>query len=69
MDGYHSDPNSKNTKPMSANMDSDNSEEITVNDFEFLKMIGKGAYGKVWLVKRKATGDLFAMKIVEYGDK
>jgi Protein kinase domain. len=32
-------------------------------------MIGKGAYGRVWLVRKKATGDLYAMKIVDYADR
>lgn len=32
-------------------------------------MIGKGAYGKVWLVRKKITKDLYAMKIIEWGDR
>lgn len=32
------------------------------SDFEPLKVLGQGAYGKVLLVKEKATGCLFAMK-------
>lgn len=27
-------------------------------------MISKGAFGRVWLVRRKATKDIYAMKIV-----
>ena len=36
-----------------------------IDTFEFLKFISKGAFGRVWLVRKKATGDLYAMKIIE----
>jgi len=36
-----------------------------IKNFEFIRFLGKGAYGIVWLVKRKATGDFYAMKIVD----
>ena len=29
-----------------------------------LKFIGKGAYGRVYLVRRKETEDLYALKVV-----
>lgn len=38
---------------------------ITITDFEYLRLINKGAFGRVWLVKRKFTNDLYAMKIVD----
>ena len=31
-------------------------------DFEFIKPIGKGGFGKVWRVVRIKDGQLFAMK-------
>ena len=37
-------------------------KRITINDFELLKIIGKGAFGQVRLVKRKDTGEILAMK-------
>lgn len=37
-------------------------KRITIADFELLKIIGKGAFGQVRLVKRKDTGELLAMK-------
>jgi len=42
---------------------------ITINDFEFIKLISKGAYGRVWLVRRKITGDHYAMKIINFADR
>ena len=37
-------------------------KRITIADFELLKIIGKGAFGQVRLVKRKDTGEVLAMK-------
>ena len=38
-------------------------------DFDFISMIGNGAFGRVWLVKRKNVDDFYAMKIVNVIDK
>ena len=35
-----------------------------LKDFEIRKMIGKGTFGKVFLVERKGTGELYAMKCI-----
>ncbi|KII67206.1 Serine/threonine-protein kinase 38-like protein [Thelohanellus kitauei] len=37
-------------------------------DFEPLKIIGKGAYGEVRLVQKKDSGRIYAMKILKKGD-
>jgi serine/threonine protein kinase len=37
---------------------------VTVTDFDYVKTLGAGAYGQVYLVKKKATGDFFAMKVI-----
>ena len=36
--------------------------EVTIDDFQILKVLGKGSYGKVQLVKHKKTGNIYAMK-------
>ena len=42
--------------------------EIGIDNFEFINLIGKGAFGRVYLVKRKQTGDQYAMKIINTMD-
>lgn len=37
--------------------------------YKFVKLISKGAYGVVWLVQRKLTGDYYAMKLTDYAEK
>ncbi len=39
--------------------------DIGINDFEFIKIISKGTFSTIWLVKKKVTGDYYAMKIIE----
>ncbi|EPZ32698.1 Serine/threonine-dual specificity kinase domain-containing protein [Rozella allomycis CSF55] len=39
-------------------------QKIAVDSFEVIKILGKGAFGVVKLVKEKDTGELFAMKII-----
>ncbi len=39
--------------------------DLSINDYQFIINIGKGGYGKVDLVKKKTTGDLFALKIID----
>lgn len=40
-------------------------ETMGLNDFEILKFLGKGAYGRVYLVRRITTKDLYALKHVK----
>ena len=46
-------------------MQKDEKVKVTPNDFEFLKVIGRGSFGKVMQVKKKDTGKIFAMKILK----
>ncbi|WFD19429.1 non-specific serine/threonine protein kinase [Malassezia caprae] len=40
----------------------------SIRDFELLKPISKGAYGSVFLARKRATGDLFAIKMLKKSD-
>ncbi|KAF8336558.1 uncharacterized protein EI90DRAFT_3119810 [Cantharellus anzutake] len=40
------------------------SKKITVNDFEMMRVLGKGCAGKVLLVKHKASSSLYALKAI-----
>ena len=37
---------------------------VGVQDFELLKLVGKGSFGKVMQVKFRQTGEVFAMKVL-----
>ncbi|MGH0116509.1 UNVERIFIED_CONTAM: hypothetical protein FKN15_009642 [Acipenser sinensis] len=41
---------------------------LGLDDFESLKIIGRGAFGEVWLVQKKDTGHIYAMKILRKAD-
>uniref|UniRef100_A0A1I7TLJ5 Non-specific serine/threonine protein kinase n=1 Tax=Caenorhabditis tropicalis TaxID=1561998 RepID=A0A1I7TLJ5_9PELO len=38
---------------------------VGLDDFEKLKVVGKGAFGKVYQVRDKCTGEILAMKVAE----
>lgn len=41
---------------------------VSIDDFEVLKPISRGAYGRVYLARKKATGDLYAIKVMRKSD-
>src|SRR5690606_25629801 len=41
---------------------------LSPTDFETLKVIGKGSYGKVYQVRKKDTGRIYAMKVLNKKD-
>lgn len=36
--------------------------QVNLDDFKILKVIGRGSFGKVMLVEKKDTGNIYAMK-------
>ena len=40
-------------------------EHLSYSDFEILKLLGRGSFGKVLLVKRKTNNNLYAMKVLK----
>lgn len=69
-------PNTSNTQQLStvaraADSDDEGPEtmvfttagkKVSTNDFDVLNVIGKGSFGKVLMVRKKDTGEVFAMK-------
>lgn len=47
------------TSPMNSNC----KDRTSIDDFEILKPISRGAFGRVFLARKRATGDLFAIKV------
>jgi len=41
---------------------------VSVEDFEVLKLISSGAHGRVFLAKKRATGDIYAIKAIKKRD-
>lgn len=38
-------------------------DRTSIEDFEIIKPISRGAFGRVFLAKKRVTGDLFAIKV------
>ncbi|ELP92770.1 hypothetical protein EIN_371920 [Entamoeba invadens IP1] len=53
------------TKSVTEQLVVEKEQPITMNDFDIVTLLGKGAFGKVLLVKYKRTGEMFALKMVE----
>ncbi|CAK7337072.1 unnamed protein product [Dovyalis caffra] len=43
-------------------------DRTSIEDFEIIKPISKGAFGRVFLARKRATGDLFAIKVLKKAD-
>lgn len=42
---------------------------VGLKNFDFLDMLGVGAYGAVWKVKKRKTNDIYAMKVIDTKQK
>jgi len=62
--GASSDPNHK----WKRNLPFLESSQVTIDSFRFVRFLGRGAYGVVWLVEHKLTKDPYAMKIIDAAD-
>ncbi|BFU24294.1 PH domain containing protein kinase, putative [Entamoeba histolytica HM-1:IMSS-B] len=56
--------NSKNKKETLIEKEEEE-KPISIEDFDIITLLGKGAFGKVLLVRYKRTGEKFALKMVE----
>ncbi|KAJ6671958.1 SERINE/THREONINE-PROTEIN KINASE [Salix viminalis] len=43
-------------------------DRTSIEDFEIIKPISRGAFGRVFLSRKRATGDLFAIKVLKKAD-
>ncbi len=62
------DPNPNNVNDYDSeggNEDTIQIQQVRLSDFEIIVTLGKGAFGKVDLVKKITTGDIYALKTVE----
>lgn len=41
---------------------------MTIEDFKVLKPISRGAFGRVYLARKRATGDVYAIKVMRKRD-
>ncbi|KAJ3681408.1 hypothetical protein LUZ60_015897 [Juncus effusus] len=63
-----SDNNSVGPSARAAHLNSKFKERTTIEDFEIIKPISRGAFGRVFLAKKRVTGDLFAIKVLKKAD-
>lgn len=51
---------------VSTPLHSSHKERTSIDDFEIIKPISRGAFGRVFLARKRTTGDLFAIKVKSY---
>jgi serum/glucocorticoid-regulated kinase 2 len=62
---HSSDGKEKDEGKTTALDDDMSGEEVRLDDFELLKVLGRGSFGKVMQVKKKSDGRVYAMKILK----
>lgn len=41
------------------------SESLTIDDFQLLKVVGRGSFGKVYMARKKDTNKIYAVKTLK----
>lgn len=59
----HISENASQSSTVSSPLNSSHKERTSIDDFEIIKPISRGAFGKVFLARKRTTGDLFAIKV------
>lgn len=59
----HLSDNASQSSMVSTPLHMSHKERTTIDDFEIIKPISRGAFGKVFLARKRTTGDLFAIKV------
>jgi len=57
-------PNSTSLSSSTSIGNSDSENKVSLEDFQLLAVIGRGSFGKVIQVKKKDTGKIYAMKVL-----
>ncbi|KAI4383069.1 hypothetical protein MLD38_008949 [Melastoma candidum] len=52
----------------SSPIDTSSKDRTSIEDFEIIKPVSRGAFGRVFLARKRATGDLFAIKVLKKAD-
>ena len=65
-----SDPNRPPPSPRLSSVSAPQARAVppSIKDFEIIKPISKGAFGSVYLSKKKSTGDYYAIKVLKKAD-
>ena len=43
----------------------EDASNVTIHDFELLKVIGKGGYSTVFMARKKDSGNMYAIKVMD----
>jgi hypothetical protein len=57
--------NNEKSSPKRSNIESDLPKQMSLSDFDLIKVIGRGSYAKVFLVDYKRTNKCYAMKVIK----
>ncbi|KAF4553614.1 Serine/threonine-protein kinase RIM15-like protein [Elsinoe fawcettii] len=67
-EAYRNAPSSPRLSGIISNPQQPKPTQTSIKDFEIIKPISKGAFGSVYLAKKKVTGDYYAIKVLKKGD-